>query len=91
MFNLLHLLLVVATQITRSWCLHKQYNIHIKQHQTKYSMLKLIFSKDDSLFLEEKSWRHLGEHLKKMMPNSDLQFIHKESGNSMTTARLAPT
>ena len=22
MFNLLHLLLVVATQITRSWCLH---------------------------------------------------------------------
>ena len=29
----------------------------------------------------------LGEHLKKMMPNSDLQFIHKESGNSMTTAK----
>ena len=23
-----------------------------------------------------------------MTPNSDLQFIHKESGNSMTTAKL---
>ena len=29
---------------------------------------------------------HVGEHFKKMTLNSDLQFIHKESGNSMTTA-----
>ena len=29
----------------------------------------------------------VGEHLKKMTPNSDLQFINKESGNSMTTAK----
>ena len=28
-------------------------------------------------------------HLKKMTPNSDLQLIHKESGNSMTTAKIA--
>ena len=28
-----------------------------------------------------------GEHLKKMTPNSDLQIINKESGNSMTTAK----
>ena len=35
MFNLLHLLLVVATQITRSWCLHDTtQTVHIKQHQT---------------------------------------------------------
>ena len=39
MFNLLHLLLVVATQITRSWCLHKQYNIQ-PQHQTMVSEQK---------------------------------------------------
>ena len=47
-------------------------------------MLKLIFNKDYSLFFEEKSFCHLEEHLKKMTPNSNLQFIHKESGNSMT-------
>ena len=51
-------------------------------------MLKQIFNKDDSLFFEKKSKRYLGEHLKKMTPNSDFQFIHKESGNSMTTAKL---
>ena len=34
MFNLLHLLLVVATQITRSWCLHDTTINNIKQHQT---------------------------------------------------------
>ena len=38
MFNLLHLLLVVATQITRSWCLHDTtQTVHIKQHQTMVS------------------------------------------------------
>ena len=44
-------------------------------------MFDLIFNKDDSFFCQ------LGEHLKKMTPNLDLQFIHKESGNSMTTAK----
>ena len=38
-------------------------------------------------FFENKNQRHVGEHLKKMTPNSDLQFINKESGNSMTTAK----
>ena len=50
-------------------------------------MLKHIFNKDDIFFLENKNWRHVGEHLKKMTPNPDLQFIHKESSNSMTTAK----
>ena len=50
-------------------------------------MLKHIFNKDDIFFFENKNWRHVGEHLKKMTPNSDLQFINKESGNSMTTAK----
>ena len=50
-------------------------------------MLKLIFDKDDSFIFKKKIWRHLGEHLKKMTPNSDLQFINKESGISMTTAK----
>ena len=41
MFNLLHLLLVVATQITRSWCLHDTtQTIHITQHQTMVSEQK---------------------------------------------------
>ena len=38
----------------------------------------------------EKNLRQLRKHLKKMTPNSDLQFIHKELCNSMTTARLLP-
>ena len=32
--------------------------------------------------------RPLEEHLKKMTPNLDVQFIIKESGNSVTTAKL---
>ena len=53
-------------------------------------MLKHIFNKDHSLFVEKKVSVILGStsSLKKMTPNSDLQFIHKESGNSMTTAKL---
>ena len=51
-------------------------------------MLKLTFNKDDSFLYQKKIKRHLGEYLKKMTPNSDLQFIHKKSGNSMTTAFL---
>ena len=35
MFNLFHLLLVVATQITRSWCLHDTTQTVQPQHQTK--------------------------------------------------------
>ena len=50
-------------------------------------MLKHIFNKDDIFFLENKNYRHVGEHLKKMTPNPDLQFIHKESSNFMTTAK----
>ena len=50
-------------------------------------MLKHIFNNDDIFFFENKNERHVGEHLKKMMPNSDLQFVHKKSGNSMTTAK----
>ena len=44
-----------------------------------YSMFTLIFNKDDLFFYEEKKLGHLREHLKKMTPNSDLQFSHKES------------
>ena len=50
-------------------------------------MLKHIFNKDDTFLFENKNYRHVGEHLKKMTPNSDLQFINKEPGNSMTTAK----
>ena len=52
-------------------------------------MLKHIINKDDLLFFEKKVSviYDLGEHLKKMTPNSDLQFIYKKSGNSMTTAK----
>ena len=50
-------------------------------------MLKLIFNKDNEFFSEKKIWSHLGDHLKKVTPNSDLQLILKESGNSMTTAK----
>ena len=52
-------------------------------------MFDLIFNKDDSFFSEKKNSVNSGpDHLKKMTPNSDLQFIHiKESGNSMTTAK----
>ena len=53
----------------------------------EYSMLKHIFNKDDIFFFENKNLRHVGEHLKKKTPNSDLQFINKESGNSMSTAK----
>ena len=45
-------------------------------------MLKHIFNKDDIFFFENKNERHVGEHLKKMTPNSDLQFINKKSGKS---------
>ena len=38
-------------------------------------------------FLKKKI-RKLEEHLKKMTLNSDLQFIHKEYSNSMTTSKL---
>ena len=38
-------------------------------------MLKHIFNKDDTFFFENKNQRHVGEHLKKMTPNSDLQFM----------------
>ena len=53
-------------------------------------MFDLIFNKDDSFFSERKknSINSGPEHIKKMKPNSDLQFIHiKESDNSMTTAK----
>ena len=40
MFNLLHLLLVVATQITRSWCLHDTTQTVQPQHQTMVSEQK---------------------------------------------------
>ena len=49
-------------------------------------MFDLIFNKDDTFFFK-KNLRHLGEHHKKLTPKSDLQFIHKESGNSMTIAK----
>ena len=39
MFNLLHLLLVVATQITRSWCLHDTTQTIQPQHQTTITKL----------------------------------------------------
>ena len=51
-------------------------------------MFDLIFKKDDLFFFGKINQRLLGEHLKNMTPNySDLQFIHKESGNSMATAK----
>ena len=60
-------------------------------------MFDLIFNKCDSYFsVRKKSARgapqendanQLGEHLKKMTPISDLQLLHKESGNSMTTVK----
>ena len=40
MFNLLHLLLVVATQITRSWCLHDTTQTVQPQQQTMVSEQK---------------------------------------------------
>ena len=49
-------------------------------------MFDLIFNKDDSFFCEKKVSIFLGS-TSRMTPNSDLQFIHKESGNSMTTAK----
>ena len=51
-----------------------------------FKSLKLV-NKDDSFLSEKKNQHQLGEHLKKIAPNLDLQFIHKESGNSMTTAK----
>ena len=38
-------------------------------------------------FFSKKNYCHLGEHLKKMTPNSDLQFINKETGISMAAAK----
>ena len=48
-------------------------------------MFDLIFHKDDSFF-KKKLASTRGAYQEKT-PNSDLQFIHKESGNSMTTAK----
>ena len=42
MFNLLHLLLVVATQITRSWCLHDTTQTVQPQHQTTHCLIKFL-------------------------------------------------
>ena len=50
-------------------------------------MFDLSFNKDDSFFFGKKLASTRGAYLKKMTPNSELQFIHKESGNSMTTAK----
>ena len=52
-------------------------------------MLKLILTKMIYSLLKKNISVISGEHLKKMMLNSDLQcqFINKESGNSMTTAK----
>ena len=43
MFNLLHLLLVVATQITRSWCLHDtvELNLLYKKPTLNHSTSKI--------------------------------------------------
>ena len=49
-------------------------------------MLDLIFNKYDSLFLEKKLVSTLGVP-QEMTLNTDLQFMHKESGNSMTAAK----
>ena len=43
---------------------------------------------DISCLIIQKKWLSLREHLKKCNPNSGLQFIHKESDNSMSTAKL---
>ena len=49
-------------------------------------MFVLIFNKDDYYFLNN-NWLYVGEHLNNTKPNSDLQFIHKESGNSLRTVK----
>ena len=53
----------------------------------EYSMIDLIFNKDDSFFFIKKLEFTWGARQEMDTKNLDLQFIHKESDNSMATAK----